>query len=447
LMLLRLRASVLILTIASFALVDISPVHAQTATANSSLVIAALRVLESDYFKPVEAGTLLNAAIAALRKATNQGADALPDIPSGVQETQAVATFKKEFAQAEKGATVPETELAYTATREMLASLHDSHVFYMNPAEWKARQDIDSGKTKYGGIGTFIKRVQNDSGDNEFFVTDVFRGSPAASAGVQPFDRITAVNGTPIAPTATVNDVSAQIRGAQGSPVTLTIQRGAQGLTISINRAMVEMPAVEVREIEPRVAYVRLRAFSTSVGAELRRLLKPINSQGPIRSVVLDLRGNRGGWSVEAESVAGVFLPSGTMLAQMLERTGPKPQVAKGDCVLPKATVTILADEGSASASEVVAEGMRVAQRATLVGEKTAGALGLGHFKPLPAGAMEVTVSEVVGPHYEQIERVGIVPDNEVKLSVSDMENGVDSQLQAALKAIGGMLAAVWAAA
>lgn len=79
-------------------------------------------------------------------------------------------------------------------------------------------------------------------------------------------------------------------------------------------------------------------------------------------------------------------------------------------------------------------------RRATIVGEKTPGALGLSQIVELPIGGMNVTVAEVVGPHYEQIERVGISPDIEVELSVVDMERGVDTQLNAALKTVGAVL-------
>src|SRR5579864_9710802 len=111
--------------------------------ADGSLVLAAIRVLQEDYVDQVQPVPLLNAAIVILRKATNLGPDALPDIPATTPPSDASAQFSTEFAKAAQTGAMPETELAYTATAGMLASLHDSHTFFLDPAALREsrRQD------------------------------------------------------------------------------------------------------------------------------------------------------------------------------------------------------------------------------------------------------------------------------------------------------------------
>ena len=430
----RALAAHVILSLISLILLTNIPREARAAGADSSLVLAALHVVETDYVKPVDAIKLLNAAVAGLRKATNQGPLVLPDIPGGVGEFQAVDTFRREFSQALKAGPVPETDLAYTATREMLASLHDSHVYYMDPTDFKQRQEQKSGTVKYAGMGVVIKAFKGDSEANEIFVTEVFPGSPAAAAGIRQFDKITGVNGTPVPPTASGSDVAGQTRGPEGSSVVVTIERGGQTLTVPVVRGPIQFSQVEARMLQPGVVYARLFSFSAGAGDQLRRLLKPLMAEGTIRAVILDLRGNWGGYLREAESVAGIFLPARTMLARVLQRTGGQTElVARGDELLPHVLLAVLMDSGTASSAEVVVGALKNAHRATSIGEKTAGALGSAREVSLPAGGMSVTISLVIGPQYEQIEGVGITPENQVKLSIADLERGVDTQLDAAL--------------
>lgn len=436
----RTAAAALMGIVISVALLATTQTGARAAGANSSLVVDALHVLERYYVEEVNPLRLLNAAIAALRMATGLGGDALPYISAGTPEPRAVSSFRHEFDYAVRAGTVSEADLAYTVTREMLASLHDTHVYYMDPAQLKRRQEAVAGNAKYEGIGVFLRVLDGESAERAFFVTDVVPGSPAAAAGLKPFDRVIAINGISIPPTASISDLAMQVRGPLGSPLELTVQRSGETLLISAVRGPVQFPTVEAHMIRPSVVYIKVYTFSKGVGDQLRHLLKPLMAQGPIESVVLDLRDNWGGYLREAESVAGVFVPSETLLARVLQRDGPAKLVATGETLLPKATLVVLTDKGTASSSEVVVVGLKHQHRATIVGEKTAGALGAAREVPLSAGGMYVAVSEIVGPRYEQIDLVGILPDHRVELSVLDLARGVDTQLDAALKAMAGVL-------
>jgi len=441
----RLPLPVIALLVA-LALLATGPVQAKAAGADGALAVTALDVLLQEYVDPVDPVQLLNAAVVALRKATYLGEDALPEIPAGLSRGEAAGRFQEEFATAVRVVTASEaeitseTELAIVATREMLASLHDSHVAYLDPDQFKEREEQLAGRAGYQGIGVFVRLMQDEAGTSQVFVKDVFPGSPAAAAGVRKFDQITQINGAVLAARISSKEVLDQLRGPAGSVVNLTVQRGSQTVTMSVVRAPIRIPPADVQMIRPGVAYVRIFTFSQDVGDRCREALRLLQAQGPIRAVILDLRNNSGGLLREAESLAGVFLPPQTTLVRVLPRAQlPTVLVSRDATLLPQEPLVVLTDGVTASAAEVVVEGLRNSRRATIIGEKTAGAEGAARTVPLQAGGMIVTVSRIVGPQDEQIDGVGIIPDTPVALTVGDMLRGVDTQLDAALEAVGAM--------
>jgi carboxyl-terminal processing protease len=407
--------------------------------ANGSLVVAALQALEQNYVDSVHPVPLLNAAIASMRQATGENAALLPDIPSVDTEAQADAAFLAEFSSAAGAAGVSETQLAYTATAGMLESLHDSHTYFLRPAQIaQVRQEL-MGQPGFTGVGIMITSRADDSGARWIFVEDVFPESPASSAGIQRFDRILQVGDTSLR-NATTREASLAIRGPEGSTAVLTIQRAGQMLTIPVVRSAIRAPRVEARFIQPGVAYARVFEFSRGSGRALGAALGELAAQAPLRSIVLDLRGNPGGLITEAGRIGSLFLPTGTPLARVHDRdNGPSVLRAAGPAPFADIPLAILVDGGSASASEIIAGAFRDAHRGTIIGEKTAGALGGAIDIALPEGGMSVTVERITTPLGEQVEGTGIVPDHPVALTVADMERGQDVQLDAALRTLGAV--------
>jgi carboxyl-terminal processing protease len=403
------------------------------AAADASLVTAAIRVLQEDYVDPVQPVPLLNAAIVVLRKATNSSSAALPDISAAATSSDAAAQFSSEFSRAVETGAMPETQLAYTATAGMLASLHDSHTFFLDPASLReARRQIE-GTPGFTGIGVTIVSRKDASATGWIFVEDVFPGSPAASAGVHRFDRIMSVDGKSLKD-VNVIDASQAIRGPAGSTASLTVERGGRTIPLSVVRAAITVPPVEARFEGPGVAYLKVFGFSQGAGRALREGIANLQHEGEIKSAILDLRGNPGGLIIEAASVGGIFLPSRTVLARITER-GQQPSVlrATGASPLANTPLVVLVDAQSASASEILAGAFKDYHRATIIGEKTAGALGGSVTVPLPEGGMSVTVERIQTPKNTPVEGVGIAPEVPVTLTVADMERGQDTQLQAAL--------------
>jgi len=403
--------------------------------ADGSLVVSALQVLEGNYAEPVHPVDLLNAALATVRTATHESAAILPDIPSTATEQEADAAFVTEFLRAVQADPQAETKLAYAATQGMLNSLHDTHTYFMNPSQFAASQQVLTGASMFTGIGVRITGRTDGAGVRWVFVDEVVPGSPAEAAGIQRFDRIVQA-GTTSLRHATPAEASQAVRGPAGTTVALTVLRGQQTLQMSVVRAPIQSGAVQARFIQPGIAYARLFQFSQGAGRDLNAALRELARQAPLRAVILDLRGNPGGLITEAERVGGLFFPSGTALADVTDpRNGTGVLTARGVGLLAEVPLTVLVDAGTASAAEIVTGAFRDYHRATIVGEKTAGALGGAVDVPLPEGGMSVTVERITTPRGARVEGLGLSPDVPVTLTEADMERGVDTQLQAALDA------------
>ena len=411
--------------------------------ADGTLVISALHVLEREYVDPVHPIELLNAAIARLREVTHQSAVALPDIPPYATEPEAANAFLADFARALAVGPIPETQLAYAATRGMLDALRDSHTYYLEPEQLQRSREELLGRPGFTGIGITMVQRADEAGTKWIFVEDVIPGAPAEGAGLKRFDRIVGVDGSPLQ-NVTVTQASQMIRGPAGSTVVLSIQRGDQNLSISVVRAPIQSQSVQARFIGTGVAYARLFSFSRGAGQELARQLQALADQAPVTSIILDLRGNPGGLILEAARVGGLFLPPRTVLARVQDRQDASVLRSDGTPLFAETPLVVLIDGGSASASEIVTGALKEHHRATIVGEKTAGALGGAVDVRLPEGGMSVTVERIMTPEGALVEGAGIAPDMLVALTVADMMRGEDKQLQAALHAIGAFWTGRW---
>lgn len=428
----RLRRAAFGLALAlALALVSAVPPHA--AAADASLVVAAMHIAEREYFRALDPVALLNAAIASLRSRAALDGAALPDIPAGTAEEEAVRLFTIEFMQAETAASASEPEFAYTVTQAMLASVHDSHVRFLTPAQYAEFRDNLAGRSAYGGIG--VRTTFPDGADGPF-VAAVVPESPAAAAGVRVFDQILAADGVSFKG-GSASEVVSRLRGPAGSTVLLRVRRRGATLEVPVTRAVIHTPAVEAQMIRPGIAYVRIWSFSRGVAVETRRALEVLGQTGGIRAIVLDLRGNPGGLVIEAEWIAGLFVPAGTLLARTHAAAASGEFVASGEALFPDVPLALLTDRGSASGAEILTIGLRDANRAIVVGETTAGAFGGARDFPLPEGGILVTTRALTGPRGETIEGLGIAPDRAVAITVGDMLRGDDVQLDTALSVLG----------
>lgn len=314
------------------------------------------------------------------------------------------------------------------ANKGMVAAAGDAHTVYMTQKE--AEQfDADLSGSIGGGIGVVLA-VRAE----QLTAVKVLAGTPAEQAGIKPGDGITAVNGEATKGLDTEAAV-AKIRGDIGTTVRLTIDRDGAENTVTVTRAQITAPSVE-STVKDGVGVITVSRFDTDTGSQVRRAAESFKSQG-VRGVVLDLRGNGGGYVTAAQQVASVWLNDKLVVT---ERTGDKTideLRSSKNPVLEGVPTVVLVDGGSASASEIVAGALKDYGVATLVGEKTYGKGTVQEIVHLDDGAqLKVTVARWYTPQGQNISKEGIHPQKEVAISRDDVQNGRDPQLDAALAAL-----------
>jgi carboxyl-terminal processing protease len=319
------------------------------------------------------------------------------------------------------------------AIRGLIGALDDPNSSYMDPSEYEQANMPLVGS--YDGIGAWV-----DSEAEYLTIIAPMPGSPAERAGLQPGDEVVAIDGEDM----TGIDPSLAIRlilGPAGSSVRLTILRQGETDTfeVEVERAHIDLPNVESEMLDPGIGYVRLYTFGTNTDLELRQALEDLMADDP-RGLILDLRGNGGGFLSSAISVASEFIGDGVV---MVERYGDgREEVfqAEPGGAATEIPLVVLIDGGSASASEIVAGAIQDRGRGQLVGETSFGKGSVQEWIPLTAdsGAVRVTVARWLTPSRRQIDEVGLSPDVAVELTDEDLQAQRDPQLDRAIEVLLG---------
>ncbi len=289
----------------------------------------------------------------------------------------------------------------------MIQSLGDPFTSYFSPDQYKKLQQSYQGR--YTGIGVYLSFSSAYP-----LVTGTIPGSPAAAAGLKAGDQIVKV-GDKDTKGITVDQATALIQGPDGTSVTLTIQRDTQTLTFTIKRAQIEVPTVRSTTLPNHVFYVRIYQFGTQTSADFDSALK---SGVPGSSgMVLDLRGNPGGFTSAADDAISQFVTSGETF-ETHGRDGVNKHNVGSTHEAPTIPLVVLVDSNSASSSEIVAGSLQVHQRAKLVGTKTFGKGSVQQDFVLADGAdIHLTVERWFLPNGQTIDKKGLQPDISVTLA------------------------------
>ncbi len=322
-------------------------------------------------------------------------------------------------------------EVTYAAIRGVLAALDDPNTVLVEPTERELEEDQFRGE--FGGIGAYV--TMND--DGQLVIVSPIDGTPAARAGLQPDDIILEVDGKPIAG-MDLNEAVALIRGPVGTEVTLTILRSGEDepFTLTLVRARIPTPTVEHRMIEgTSIGYVRLSFFSERTPGELDKALDELKQAGA-RQLILDLRNNPGGLLDSSIEVASDFLSPGTVVAYQQFKDGSREtHVARRGGKALEMPLVVLVNDGSASASEIVAGAIQDHERGILVGRQTFGKGTVQVAYELSDGAsLHVTVAHWLTPSGRDLSEEGLVPDIWVDLEEEDVLFVDDAQLRRAIE-------------
>ena len=328
-------------------------------------------------------------------------------------------------------------KMLYGAIEGMVASAGDPYTSFFDPTENKDVESQLSGT--YEGIGAELGFK-----DKQIVVLSPIKDSPAIEAGVKAGDAILKIGDKDTSGMSLAQAV-ALIRGKAGSPVTLTIlHEGAdKSQTITLTRRQINVESVDVSfkhdpnspQADTDVAYVKLSRFGDTTIDEWDKAVDQITSHGA-KEMVLDLRNNPGGYFDAAIHVGSEFFKDGVIVGQKDAQGKVQNYQVDHAGRLTDMPVVVLINEGSASASEIVSGALHARHRAELIGENSFGKGSVQQVIDLAQGtSLHVTIAKWLTPDGNNIDKVGIKPDQTVKLTDDDFNAGRDPQLDAALKA------------
>jgi len=321
------------------------------------------------------------------------------------------------------------TQMVLGAIQGMVSSLGDPYTVFLKPTENKeVKEDLNGA---FEGVG-----IQLGYKDNQLAVIAPLSGTPAQKAGVRAGDLILKIDGE-VTMGIALDEAARKIRGARGTKVKLTLLHSdeKEPYEVEITRETIVVPSVEVEFISTNnkvVAHLKLLKFGDRTAEEWDKAIDEIvNHQPAVAGVILDLRNNPGGYLTGSVFIASEFLNSG-IVVQQEHANGTKEtfSVDRQGKLLTQPLV-VLINEGSASASEIVAGALQNYKRAKIVGTKSFGKGTIQEAEDLSGGAgLHITTARWLLPSGNSIDKKGVVPDNEIKDDPKTAD--VDEQLQKA---------------
>lgn len=322
-------------------------------------------------------------------------------------------------------------EDAYVAIDTMVASLNDPYTKFLNPKEFLEETSSIKGSLK--GIG-----IQIGMKDGKLMVIAPIEDTPAEKAGLLADDEILAIDGKSTKG-ITVDKAADQIRGEEGTQVTLLIKRKGvdQPKSYTITRAEIEIKSVTQKvptdiKMPDDICYIRLSSFiSRNASKEVREII--LNNPDK-KSFILDLRSNPGGLLSNAIYISDMFLKGGDIVATV-DRDGYKETQKASNALLTTKPLVVLLNKGSASASEIFSGAMKDNKRAVLVGTQSFGKGLVQEINKLPNNSgINITIQKYLTPNGTDIHKKGITPDVVVELTDEQIKNKDDAQLKKAIE-------------
>lgn len=345
---------------------------------------------------------------------------------------KAWSLLDEKFASA--SSTIPKVgnqDKIWGAIQGLASSYGDPYTVFFPPVESKSFEEEISGS--FGGVGMEIGLA-----DDLLTVIAPLKGTPAEAAGVLAGDKIVMIGDKSSLKMSTEEAVK-MIRGEVGTSVTITFERKGvkEPIVKTLIRANIEIPTIKTKLLPENVFVIELYSFSAISPNLFRGALRQFVESGSDK-LVLDLRNNPGGYLEAALDMASWFLPTGKVVVteDFGEKTEPKIYRSKGyDIFTDKLKFVILVNEGSASASEILAGALREYNKATLIGNKTFGKGSIQELVPVTGDtSLKITVAHWLTPFDRSISDGGLTPDIEVKLTPENTKDGRDPILEKAVE-------------
>jgi len=330
---------------------------------------------------------------------------------------------------------IDQSEAMDSAIHGLLQSL-DPYSAYMSPEIFKESLTETSGK--FGGLGI---EVSMESGVVK--VITPIDDTPASRAGIKAGDYIVRIDGKQVRGNTLMEAVNL-MRGPVGTSIEITVRRKnlSKAKIFKITREIIEIKSVVSKLVDDKVGYLRLRAFNENSSDQLKKEISKIEKNKKLVGYILDLRNNPGGLLSQAIKISDFFLDDGEIVSTKGRKSKENRKffAKKGDKINGKPLI-VLINNGSASASEIVAGALQDQKRAILLGEATYGKGSVQSIIPLKnKGAIRLTISKYYLPSGKSISEIGIIPD--IKVEEQDEEfvinTDTDNQLNYAVKLFSG---------
>jgi carboxyl-terminal processing protease len=326
---------------------------------------------------------------------------------------------------------INEEKMTYGAIAGMVEAIGDPYTQFFNPEEAKKLQEDIAGSFEGIGLQLGVKNKQ-------ITAISPIKGTPAEKAGLRPGDLILAVDKKPTAGLA-IEEVVSLIRGQKGTKVTLTISReNTEPKDIEITRAVIKVPSMEYSIKETangkKIAHITLYQFSDTVYQDFKTAAIDILNNN-VSGIILDMRNNPGGLVNQATNIAGWFLDRGQLVLSEQDKNGEKTELkVNGPSNFASYPMVVLINEGSASASEILAGALKDNRKIQLIGVTSFGKGTVQKIVELDDGSsLKVTIAKWYTPSGVRIQDTGITPDIKVELTPKDYEDKKDPQLDRAL--------------
>lgn len=341
---------------------------------------------------------------------------------SGSSLIKTLESFKTMLEQKYIGE-IDEEKLIEGAIKGYVEGLEDPYTEYLTKEEMKDFTEETSGE--YVGIGVYITNYKTN---NSILVVGVMKGSPALDAGMQAGDIIEKIDGT-LYTGEQLNAATRVLKGQEGTNVKVTIVRDGKEEELNIVRKKITVDHVASQMLEDNIGYIQVDSFDSGVADRAEEQLNELKEKGA-KGIILDLRSNGGGIVDEATGIADLFLNKGeTVLITKGKSENEDETKAKKDPIIKDIPLVVLVNQGSASASEILAGALKDKYGATIVGMNT---YGKGVIQTLYSlsngGGLKITTEEYYTPNHNKINKVGIKPDVEIELT-KDSDGNYETEM------------------